>query len=355
MPALAQLKTASPESVGMSKERLSFASRILTAETESSRVSAAAIIVVKNGSIVLHEGFGKAKPDTIFLLASITKPVTAAALMILVERGKISLNDPASVYLPELKGDQRELIRVRDLLSHTSGLPDMLPENISLRRAHAPLSDFVKQAFTTPLLYPPRTDFRYQSMGILLAAEIVERVTGKRLRDFEKTEIFDPLGMKDSFLGLGGHRIEDTARCQTGTGPDEDSFGANSPYWRDMGHPWGGMHSTTTDLAILLHAFLNGGQHILSPASVNLMTSDQNSAIHKPWGLGWGLATSVVWAYFGDLVSPQTFGHSGATGTVAWADPKTKLITVILTTRPSAEDDGRLLRTVSNAVAAAVE
>jgi len=122
-----------------------------------------------------------------------------------------------------------------------------------------------------------------------------------------------------------------------------------------MGHPWGGMHSTTTDLAILLQAFLNGGQQILSPASVNLMTSDQNSAIHKPWGLGWGLATSVVWAYFGDLVSPQTFGHSGATGTVAWADPKTKLITVILTTRPSAEDDGRLLRTVSNAVAAAVE
>ncbi|MEO8126985.1 MAG: serine hydrolase domain-containing protein [Bryobacteraceae bacterium] len=339
----------------MSKRRLALASQLLADETKSGRVSAAAIIVVKNGSIVLQEGFGKAKPDTVFLLASITKPVTAAALMMLVERGKVSLNDPAKLYLPELKGEQRDLIRVRDLLSHTSGLPDMLPENTNLRRAHAPLSDFVKQALTTPLLYPPRTDFRYQSMGILLAAEIVERVTGKRLRDFEKSEIFDPLGMKDSSLGLGGRRIEDTARCQTGTGPDEDSFGANSPYWRDMGHPWGGMHSTTTDLAILLQAFLDGGRHILSPATVALMTSDQNTAIHKPWGLGWGLANSVVWAYFGDLVSPQTFGHSGATGTVAWADPKTRLITVILTTRPSAEDDGRLLRTVSNAVAASVE
>lgn len=359
LTTFAQLKTATPESAGMSKQRLGLAAQILAEEAKSGRVSAAAIIVVKNGRIVLHQGFGKAKPDTVFLLASISKPVTATAVMMLVERGKISLNDPASLYLPELKGGQRQLIRVRDLLSHTSGLPDMLPENTDLRRAHAPLSDFVKQTFTTPLLYPPRTDFRYQSMGTLLAGEIVERVTGRRLRDFEKTEIFDPLGMKDSSLGLGGRHIEDTARCQTGTGPDEDSFGANSPYWRDMGHPWGGMHSTTTDLAIVLQTFLNGGQYngqrLLSPSTVARMTSDQNGAIGKPWGLGWGLATSVVWAYFGDLVSPETFGHSGATGTVAWADPANQLITVILTTRAAAEDDGRLLRTVSNAVAAAVE
>jgi CubicO group peptidase (beta-lactamase class C family) len=84
------------------------------------------------------------------------------------------------------------------------------------------------------------------------------------------------------------------------------------------------------------------------------MTSDQNTAIGKPWGLGWGLATSPVWVYSGDLVSPQTFGHSGATGTVAWADPANQLVTVILTTRATSEDDGRLLRVVSNAVAAAV-
>ena len=125
-----------------------------------------------------------------------------------------------------------------------------------------------------------------------------------------------------------------------------------------MGHPWGGMHSTVTDLAILLQAFLNGGEYggkrLLSPVTVARMTSDQNKAIGKPWGLGWGLATSPVWVYCGDLVSPETFGHSGATGTVAWADPVNKVVTVILTTRPSGEDEGRLLRTVSNAVAAAV-
>jgi CubicO group peptidase (beta-lactamase class C family) len=355
MTVYAQLKPADPASARMSAARLDRAAQLLAAETSSGRVSAAALLVARDGKIVLKKGFGKAGPDTVFLLASITKPVTACALMLLVERGKVSINDPASLYLPELKGEMRGQIRVRDLLSHTSGLPDMLPENTELRRRHAPLSEFVQRTFTTPLLYPPRTGFKYQSMGILLAAEIVERVSGQRLRDFEKKEIFEPLGMKDSFLGMGGRRIEDTAWCQSARGADNDSFGANSPYWRDMGHPWGGMHSTTTDLAILLQTFLNGGAPILSPTTVAAMTSDQNTAIGKPWGLGWGLATSHVWAYFGDLVSPATFGHSGATGTVAWADPVNKLVTVILTTRPSGEDNGRLLRTVSNAVAAAVE
>lgn len=355
---MGQLKRSTPEAAGMSSQRLARASEILAEETRSGRVSAASIIVVKNGSIVLHEGFG-AKPDAVYLLASISKPVNAVALMVLVERGLVSLEDPASHYLPELRGDDRALIRVRDLLTHTSGLPDMLPQNTELRRAHAPLSAFVAGAVTTPLLYKPRTDFRYQSMGTLLAGEIVQRVSGQPLRDFHKKEIFDVLGMKDSSLGLGGRKIADTVWCQTGKGPDVDRFGPNTEYWRDMGHPWGGMHSTVTDLAMLLQSFLNGGTFggklLLSPATVARMTSDQNTAIGKPWGLGWGLATSPVWVYSGDLVSPSTFGHSGATGTVAWADPVSQVVTVILTTRPTSEDGGRLLRTVSNVVASAVE
>lgn len=350
---------------GVASPQLETASQILSAETSSGRVLAASLLVARHGKILLHRGYGKlapaanakpVTPGTVFLLASITKPLTACALMQLVERGRVSLNDPAHLYLPQLK--HRE-IRVRDLLSHTSGMPDMLPENTELRRAHAPLSEFVTRALTTPLLYAPGTDFRYQSMGTLLAGEIVERVSGMKLRDFERQEIFEPLGMKDSSLGLGGRRIEDTAWCQTAPGPDTDRFGANSPYWRDMGHPWGGMHSTTMDLAILLQTFLNGGvyngRRVFSPATVAAMTRDQNTSLPgRSWGLGWGLATSPVWAYFGDLVSPRTFGHSGATGTVAWADPDSGLVCVILTTRASGEDNGRLLRLVSNAVAAAV-
>ena len=366
-PLRAQLTPTAPAEAGMSSARLEHAASLLRAETASGRVLAASLLVARGGRIVLNRGFGRigpaadsqqATPDTVYLLASITKPVAACALMLLVERGLVSLDDAVSVYLPEFDGPGRRDARVRDLLTHTSGLPDMLPENTALRRAHAPLRDFVQGALTTPLLYTPRTGFSYQSMGTLLAGEIVQRVSGQPLRDFHKKEIFDALGMKDSSLGLGGRRIEDTVLCQTGSGPDVDRFGPNSPYWRDMGHPWGGMHSTVTDLAILMQAFLNGGQfagrRLLSPVTVQRMISDQNTAIGQPWGLGWGLATSPVWVYSGDLVSPRTFGHSGATGTVAWADPDTNIATVILTTRATSEDNGRLLRTVSNAVAASV-
>lgn len=356
---------ASAAAAGLSREQLETASRLLAAETESGRVLAASLLVARHGKVALHRGYGRmspgadakaVSPGTVFLLASITKPVTACALMQLVERGKVSLADPVSRYLPEIAHPK---IRVRDLLAHTSGLPDMLPENTELRRAHAPLSEFVRQALTTPLLYAPGSSFRYQSMGTLLAGEIVERISGTRLREYEQREIFAPLGMRDSSLGLGGRRIEDTAWCQTQPGPDTDRFGANSPYWRDMGHPWGGMHSTTMDLAILLQTFLNGGvyngRRVFSRATAAAMTRDQNAMLPgQAWGYGWGLATSPVWCYFGDLVSPRTFGHSGATGTVAWADPETGLVCVILTTRASGEDEGRLLRTISNAVAAAV-
>jgi CubicO group peptidase (beta-lactamase class C family) len=367
LPALwAQLQPAEPAAAGMSAPQLEVASKILADEIASGRVLAASLIVARKEKVVLHRGYGKlaptgaakpVQPGTVFLLASITKPVTACSLMLLVERGKVSVNDPAHKYLPELAHKE---IRVRDLLSHTSGMPDMLPENTEFRRAHAPLSDFVKHALTTKLLYPPGTDFRYQSMGTLLAGEIVERVSGMRLRDFEQKEIFGPLGMNDSSLGMGGRRIEDTAWCQTQPGPDNDRFGANSPYWRDMGHPWGGMHSTTMDLAILLQTFLNGGvyngRRVFSRGTTLAMTRNQNTALPgKSWGFGWGLATSPVWSYFGELVSPRAFGHSGATGTVAWADPETGLVCVILTTRASGEDNGSLLRRVSNAVAAAVE
>ncbi len=322
-------------------------------------IQAASILVTKNGKVVLHRGFGRAQPDSVFLLASITKPVTAAALMLLVEQGRVALNDPVRLYLPGFAGGDRDKVLVRDLLTHTSGLPDMLPENIELRRAHAPLSEFVEHIYKTPLLYPPGTQFRYQSMGLLLAGAIVEKVTGMRLRDFIKVNIFDPLEMHSSALGLGHMRIEDTVHAWTppdADAADKERFGPNSPYWRDMGHPWGGMHSTTSDLAKLLTVFLNGGttgsQRVFTRATVRAMTSDQNERLHAPWGLGWALGRSVAWNFFGDLVSSKTFGHGGATGTVAWADPESGVVCVILTDR--LVDEGSLLRRISNAVAGSI-
>lgn len=366
------LKPGKPEQVGMFDARLEIVNDILTEETTKGRVTAASVLVARRGVIVLRGGWGtlapdtvmaKAGPETVYILASITKPVTITALMLLVERGQISLTDPVQKYLPEFEGPGREKVRVSDLLTHTSGLPDMLPDNVKLREANAPLAEFAKGAMTTPLLFEPRSSFRYSSMGTLLAATIVERVTKMPLAQFEERELFAPLKMKHSSLGLGERPLTDTALVQgdsfAQTEKELERFGANSLYLRKLGHPWGGMHSTVDDLGIFLQMFLNGGvydgKRILGRATVEAMMADQNRKLGHPWGLGWGLQTSWGGNAFGDLSSDRTFGHSGASGTLVWADPKRELLCVILTTRPWGQDKGFLLRRISNVVQAAIE
>jgi CubicO group peptidase (beta-lactamase class C family) len=304
--------------------------------------------------------------DSTYAAASLTKPVTATALMILVERGKVSLNEPVSTYLPEFTGGERGKVRVLDLLTHTSGLPDQLPEISELFRARAPLSEFVKHTYATPLLFTPGTAWHYQSSGVLLAAEIVERISGMPLREFEQKEIFGPLGMEDSVLGLGRLRVSDTVQIQDD--PDDKPVAlaandltardVNTEYWRNLGNPWGGMHTTTRDLAILLQTFLNGGSYagkrLLSPGTMKAMISNQNAHLNAPWGLGWLLGDSNG-KDLGDLVSPSAFGHMGSCGNMEWADPETQVICVVLTNHPLALDKGLLLRLVSNTVAASVE
>jgi CubicO group peptidase (beta-lactamase class C family) len=375
VPALAQLPLGDPASVGISRAGLDRVTALVESEVRLRGLGAASILVGRHGTIVLHKGFGHlsfqagspaVEPDSVYIVGSVTKPVTATALMMLVERGKVSLCEPVCTYLPEFTGGERSKVRVLDLLAHTSGLPDQLPENPELRRAHAPLSEFVKRTYTTPLLFTPGTAWHYQSMGILLAAEIVEKISGMPIRDFEQKEIFEPLGMKHSSLGLGRMRIGDTVQVQDPgdteplpTSPKNlASWGANSEYWRNIGSPWGGMHTTTMDMAILLQTFLNGGsysgKHVVSLATVKAMTSDQSGYPNAPWGLGWRLGGSQG-KDLGDLLSPSAFGHNGSPGTLEWADPETQTICVVLTNRPLALDNGLFLRLVSNAVAASVE
>ena len=231
--------------------------------------------------------------------------------------------------------------------------------NVELRRAHAPLSKFVAGALRTPLLYEPGTKFAYQSTGTLVAGEITQRVSGMRLRDFLRREIFEPLDMNRTVLGLDDLKIQDTAIFQeNGDSRDLRSWGPNSPYWRDMGHRWRGLHSTTGDLAILLQTFLDGGTYgrffLYSPSTIATMTEDHNRGIEAPWRLGWALRDSRVWNYFGDLGLAGTFGHVGSTGTVARSDPTRQLLWVLLTTRGASYQRGFLLNSISNMVQAVI-
>ena len=138
----------------------------------------------------------------------------------------------------------------------------MLPENTELRRQHAPLSEFVARTCRTPLLFRPGGKVSYQSMGILMAAAIVEKVSGEPMPGFIARMMFDPLGMRQTSFGLGGRLVADTAQCQVPEAERSD-WDWNSPYWRNLASPWGGAHATARDIGKFLEAFASTGGHVL--------------------------------------------------------------------------------------------
>ncbi len=326
------------------KQRVEEAAELVRRAAASGEVRAAVLDVLQ-GDYRFSRAFGEARgPETAFLIASISKPMTAAGVMLLADRGKLALSDPVHKFIPEFAGGDRELVTVQHLLTHTSGLPDMLAENTELRKRHAPLSDFVAGACNAPLLFRPGTKVSYQSMGILLAAEIAQRVTRMPFRDFLRREIFVPLGMNETSLGLGGRRIADTAQCQVENSNDDWNW--NTPYWRDLGAPWGGVHATAGDIAKFLHAFLQPDGAVLKRETAAAMTASHTQGLNEAWGLGWRLDAGA----FGRGCSPRTFGHYGATGTVAWADRETGVRCVLLTTKPADQSRAGLLGPVSDLV-----
>jgi CubicO group peptidase (beta-lactamase class C family) len=314
------------------------------------------------------------RDDAIFLVASITKPIVATAVLMLVERGQLALGDRVCDVIPEFGGAGRYGIAVRHLLTHTSGLPDMLPNNVELRAANAPLSAFVEGTCGVEPAFPPGRGVQYQSMGFALLGEIVFRITGMPCRDFLASHVFAPLGMHDTELGAphawfeGAHPTADRiAEIRLPKEHDPAStWHWNSRYWRSLGAPWGGLLTTPADLARFARMLLNGGildgTRILSPAAVSAATRNQLAAMRsvpegdrrcRPWGLGWRLNWPDHSANFGDLLGPRTYGHWGATGTVMWIDPDLDFFAIILSTQPQ-EPDGRILSRLSNCIAAAV-
>ena len=305
------------------------AEAIISGAVGNGRLESAVLRVESRGK-VYEKAFGKARVDSPFLIASITKPMTATASMILCERGKLSLDDLASKHLPGV--DKR--LTLRHLLTHTSGLPDMLPDNDDMRKRNAPLSEFVKGAMTVPLAFAPGSKVQYQSMGILLAAEIVERISKRPLRKFLHDELFKPLGMSRTALGMGNYKMSDVVRSQVDPTPESRHWDWNSPYWRDLGAPWGGAHSTAADIAAFLRAFAKPSGKPVSKETARMMISNQAAGLKPGWGIGWS-------------VTPKPFGHSGSTGTMSWADVEKDRIFVLLTSLPAAISNKLIIDPVS--------
>ncbi|HEV7406479.1 MAG TPA: serine hydrolase domain-containing protein [Chthoniobacteraceae bacterium] len=333
------LSLGTPMLAALQQGKLEDAAAILARATATGEV-ASAVLHVGQREASFTRTFGKAQnEDAMFLLGSISKPIAVTALMTLFERGLFKLDDPLKKFLPRFTGGERERVTMQHLLTHVSGLPDQLPENNELRKKHAPLAEFIEGAIRTPLQFAPGSKYQYSSMAILLATHVAELLGGTDLPALIDRTVFQPLGMKHSAHGLGRFKLEEMVACQTdraapeagGGDPSAKQWDWNSPYWRKLAAPWGGTHASAPDLARFLGEFLNERGAAIKVETARLMVRNHNPAGLTSRGLGF-----VVGAAAGSPgCSEKTFGHGGSTGTIAWADPATHTICIVLTSLPA--------------------
>jgi CubicO group peptidase (beta-lactamase class C family) len=341
----------------------------MQAFVDAKEIAGAVTVVGRKDGIVDFQAIGSldltaGKPmsrDAIFRIASMTKPITAMAVMILAEEGKLSVDDPVEKHLPEFRGQMLVAgrtadtvtlkksprpITLRDLLTHTSGLPGRMPEGLKdlyAQRNHT-LAEAVMAFSQRPLDFAPGTKWAYCNAGIDTLGRVVEVVSGQSYEAFLKKRIFDPLGMKDTTFYPTREqlpRVSPIYRRKDGKlapvaypviGPPA---GARYPI------PAGGLYSTGADLAKLYQMMLNHGTlgktRILSPASVAAMTRVHTGDLKTGFspGMGWGLGWGVVRTPEGvtKSLSPGSYGHGGAFGTQCWIDPKRDLFLILLIQR----------------------
>ena len=311
--------------------------------------------------------------DAIFLVASLTKPIVAMASLLLVERGELGLNDRVADLIPDFSGADRKSTTIRHLLTHTSGLPDMLPNNRALREKQSPLSGFVAGSCGVTLDFPPGRAVQYQSMGFALLGEIITRISGVPYGEFLRREFFEPLGMRDSALSPTVEWLREPSRAarmaQNRLPPDQvgTDWGWDSDYWRTLGAPWGGLLTTVHDLGRYCRMMLNGGAlggvRVLSPATVQAARSNQLECLHdtpeadrrtRAWGFGWRFNWTSHSTCFCDLLPGDVCGHWGATGTMFWMDRHSDTAAVMLSTLPLDMGSGAELTRLSNMIAASL-
>lgn len=329
----------------------------MKALVEQGTIAGAVMLVAKGGKVLGVEAVGyqdleSRKPmrvDTIFDIRSVTKPVTALGIMILMEEGKLALHDPVEKYLPEFRKTagraQRATgpITIYQLLTHTSGIPASRPreiEDITVTRNRT-LAEVVTLLSKQEPEFAPGTRFRYSSSGFAILGRVIEVVSGKAYEQFMKERVFDPLGMKDSsfFIPAGKRvRVASIYRMEGGRLKKWEEIMAHS---RNAKYPAPefGMYSTAADLAALCQMMLDGGsfkgRRILSRASVEAMTQNHTLNIKSALderpayqGLAWGLSGDPRNDF--PLTSVGSFGHNGAFGAIIWIDPQKRLIRIFL-------------------------
>ena len=383
-------KANKPEDVGFSSERLKRVTDAFQSEVDKGAIPGAVVLIARNGKIAYFEAFGfqnrenkePMKTDAIFRIASMSKPITSVAVMMLVEEGKIQLLDPVSHYLPEFKGVQvgveklntttgnseligeppRQEMTIQDLLRHTSGLTYGIFGKSLVKQAYneanlfdrnQTLAEFVSKIAKLPLAYHPGTTWEYSHSTDVLG-RIVEVVSGVTLDQFVADRIAKPLGLSDTGFYVPAEKLDRLAETQIDptTGKRWPTFDVtNRPNWLAGGS---GMVSTASDYVRFAQMLLNGGEldqvRLLSPRTVSFMTSDHlwpgvafspvTLNLFEPLGIaptpkvgqGFGLGF-VVRTQEGRNPMPGSPGEyfwAGIWGTAFWVDPKEKLITVLM-------------------------
>ncbi len=304
---------------------------------EGGEIPGAVLVIGHAGKMVHLRAFGlraleprpePMTPDTIFDLASLTKPFTATCVMRLVERGQVRLNDPVARYLPEFARNGKQEITVRQLLTHFSGLP----ADLDLKSSWSGHAQALQLAYDAQPAIPPGSGFLYSDINYIVLGELVARVSGMPLDRYATEHIFLPLKMETTRFNPPAEwrpRIAPTAHDEHGNllrGVVDD------PSARRMGGVAGhaGLFSTADDLARFAQAMLDRDGSVLSAAAIEKMTTPQqpaNSTVLR--GLGWDI-DSPFSTNRGELLPVGSFGHSGFSGTSLWIDPVTQTYIILL-------------------------
>ncbi len=376
------LPTASPETVGLSAERLERIGKVVQRHVDENRIAGAATLVARRGRVawfktqgMMDKESGKPmRPDAIFRICSMTKPITSVAVMLLYEEGRFLLNDPVSKFIPEFKNPKvmvkppsgepytipaNKEITIRHLLTHTAGLtyhwnPDLGPRYRDAGISHGILpydgkiADNIKALAGLPLLFQPGERYEY-SLSVDVLGYLVEVVSGMSLDEFFRKRIFEPLGMKDTQFFLTDEKVPRLAAAYTwytGKGlnrfPNEPIvegpmvYSADYPYHgpRKLYSGGGGLCSTVADYARFCQMLLDGGKldgtRLLSRKSVELMTQDQLGKVNPDLGFGLGFGVSGVKGPLPELASPGRYGWGGFYYTYFFIDPKENMFGIFM-------------------------